>query len=261
MKKSKKLFVLVTVLCIALSLPVSLASYAAGSNVSGSSMESIINKTKFVIVDTFGSSDRGWIGGFADYPVDYDESQYQLQFSRESLPIEIDPEGNGLFLSGVNRSDDLFMFLKKKVDSSYGLKPNTNYLVNFDIEIATNAPQWAFGIGGAPGESNYVKAGATTEEPAILIQDGFYRMNIDKGNQSIGGNDAIVLGNLAKLSTVFDFSYELKNFNNDDDAFIVKTDENGELWLLVGNDSGYEGLTSIYIPKVKFTLTEAQVSD
>ncbi|NDI34052.1 PEP-CTERM sorting domain-containing protein [Chengkuizengella sediminis] len=260
MKKSKKLFALITVLCITLSLPVSMGSYAAGSNVNiNNNAESVINKTKFVIVDTFGSDNRGWIGDFADYPVDYDESQYQLQFSRESLPIEIDPEGNGLFLSGVNRSDDLFMFIKKKVDTSYGLKPNTNYLVNFDIEIATNAPQGAFGIGGAPGESNYVKAGATTEEPAIIIQDGFYRMNIDKGNQSISGEEAIVLGNLAKLSTIFDFSYELKNFNNDnfDDAFIVKTDENGELWLLVGNDSGYEGLTSIYIPKVKFILTEA----
>ncbi len=41
------------------------------------------------------------------------------------------------------------------------------------------------GIGGSPGESVYVKAGATTEEPLIIEDsDGWLRMNIDKGNQA-----------------------------------------------------------------------------
>ncbi|NDI34065.1 DUF3221 domain-containing protein [Chengkuizengella sediminis] len=229
----------------------------------GKANKVIINETKVVIEDTFDMDHRGWTGDFADYPVDYDESQYQLEYARESVPSEIEPESNALFLSGVNRSDDLFMFIKKKVDMSYGLKPNTNYLVNFEFEIASNAPAGAFGVGGAPGESVYVKAGATTEEPSLIIQDGYYRMNIDKGNQSTSGKDAIVLGNLAKVSGTFDFSYELINFNNLNfkDAFIAKTDENGELWLLIGTDSGFEGITSIYIPKVKATFTEAQVSN
>ena len=65
-----------------------------------------------------------------------------------------------LFISGVNRSDDLFMFYKGQVG---GLQGGTTYQVSFQVEFATIAPSGCIGVGGAPGENVYIKAGATTE--------------------------------------------------------------------------------------------------
>ena len=72
-----------------------------------------------------------------------------------------------------------------------------SYLARFNVEIATNVPSGCIGVGGAPGESVWVKAGATTVEPVAIDQGGQLRMNIDKGNQSNGGANAVVLGNVA----------------------------------------------------------------
>ena len=58
------------------------------------------------------------------------------------------------------------------------------------IDLATNVPAGLVGIGGSPGESVFVKAGASTVEP-LAEEDGsrYLRMNIDKGNQANGGED------------------------------------------------------------------------
>ena len=71
-------------------------------------------------------------------------------------------EGNGLYIQGHNRSDDLFMFFKKQVG---GLKTDAAYTVVLSLDLATNVPTGSFGIGGSPGESVFVKAGASTAEP------------------------------------------------------------------------------------------------
>lgn len=204
------------------------------------------------IEDTFDSDNKGWSGGFADYP-EGEEEFYELEYKRISLPNEINSNKKGLYLSGNNHSDDLFMYIKKKIDTFYKLKPNTFYNIVFDFDIATNTPAGAVGVGGAPGEGVTVKAGATIVEPAQVIRDGEYRMNIEIGSQANAGKDVIVLGNLAKLNGV-DFSYELKNFKNED-PFTVQTDEKGELWLIIGTDSGFEATTSIYIPRIKVLIT------
>ena len=72
------------------------------------------------------------------------------------------------------------MFLSRQVD---GLEPGTTYRVTISVDVATNVPAASFGIGGSPGESVYVNAGATTIEPAIE-RDGqdWLRMTINKGN-------------------------------------------------------------------------------
>ena len=104
-------------------------------------------------------------------------------------------EGSGIYVQGHNRSDDLFMFLKKRVD---GLRPDTAYEISVSIDLATNVSAGLIGIGGSPGESVFVKAGASTAEP-VPLEDGkgYLRMNIDKGNQSRGGEAMAVLGNIA----------------------------------------------------------------
>lgn len=47
-------------------------------------------------------------------------------------------------------------------------------------------------------------------------------------------------------SETTDGSYELMELSSEGRDFQVMTDENGSLWFIVGTDSGFEGLTTIY---------------
>ena len=61
----------------------------------------------------FESDPEGWTAGFADLPVDYDRSIYELDQGHRPLPDGL--AGSGICVQGHNRSDDLFMFLKRRV--------------------------------------------------------------------------------------------------------------------------------------------------
>ena len=126
----------------------------------GQAFAQSIEVTEFIY--TFESNDEGWLTGFADLPADADTSIYELDSGFRQLPEGLD--GNGVLLQGHNRSDDLFMFLKKRVT---GLRPDTGYDVTISLELAANVPAGSFGIGGSPGESVYVKAGASSVEPTV----------------------------------------------------------------------------------------------
>ena len=160
-------------------------------------------------------------------------------------------EGGGIYVQGHNRSDDLFMFLKKRV---YGLRPDTTYAVSVSVDLATNVPTGLVGIGGSPGESVYVKAGASAVEPlAVEDESGHLRMNIDKGNQSTGGQAMVVLGNVAHPQVAGD-EYLVKTLDNVGLPLTVTTDGEGRAWLIVGTDSGFEGLSRFYYARISYTL-------
>jgi len=207
----------------------------------------------FTFEYTFDSGDEGWTGDFADLPTS-DTDFYELVFERRELPDYLAEGEYGLYLSGQNASDDLFMFIKRKLE---GLQPNTTYDVRFFVEIATKAPSGAVGIGGPPGESVYLKAGASTEEPIPVPDEDnrFYRLNVDKGNQAGGGSDAIVLGHIGSSFTdPGNETYEFKEFENTDQAFEVTTDDEGVCWVFFGTDSGFEGTSSLYYTNVQVDL-------
>jgi hypothetical protein len=192
----------------------------------------------------FNSATDGWEADFADYPAAH-ETLYELTSQFTGLPHPLE-SSYGLNVSGNNHSDDLFMFIKKKIT---GFEPNAEYRLQFEITFASNVPKGCFGVGGSPGESVIIKAGAAAIEPLPYIDDsGYYRMNLDKGNQAMGGSDAISIGNFAnsKICEDDDFSYELKTLNSSGHPFSVFTNSDGALWLLFGTDSGFEATTSIY---------------
>lgn len=198
----------------------------------------------------FADSDHGWKGDFSDYPVG-DSIAYGLCFRHDVLPANLGG-GKGLMLSGTNYSDDLFMFIKKRVT---GLIPLREYQVGFQLKFASNAPTGLVGVGGSPGESVYLKAGASNIEPLKMIKNGYYQMNIDKGNQLSGGKNMVLVGNVASQSSSHDYSLVERNNGA---SFTVTSDANGELWLIVGTDSGFEGTTTLYYTgiSVLFTLAE-----
>ena len=150
----------------------------------------------------------------------------------------------------MNRSDDLFMFLKYQADN---LVANHTYTLHGSITFLSNAGEDCFGIGGAPGESVYVKLGATEIEPQ---QVDFY-LNVDKGNQSQSGNDAIAIGNVAAQGGgCGDISYGEKTIELAQvDGFEFQASGDGSMWIFIGTDSGYEGLTDLYYTTLDLTLT------
>lgn len=210
----------------------------------------VLDEGSLVADFDFSESAHGFTGGFADLPADFDPPLYNLVAEHRTLPAELG-SGTALYLSGANLSDDLWMFWKKKLT---GLQPNTAYEVVIDLEMASNVPADLVGIGGAPGESVYVKAGASTVEPlAEADSEGWLRWNIDKGNQATGGAAASVLGNIAKEGDSTDNFARLTRTNRL--AKLVATSAaDGSLWIFFGTDSGFEGTTSVYFTRAAVVL-------
>jgi hypothetical protein len=199
----------------------------------------------------FSAGAEGWIGDFADYPNEPSVEQfYQLEFSHTGLPAPLNTTDGALKLSGINKSDDLFMFIKKKIT---GLEAGKKYTVNLTIDFATDVANNMVGIGGSPGESVFVKAGAVALEPKKMINtsENWFRMNIDKNNQSNSGNDMKVIGNFANGTNVN--TYTIKQLSTIT-PITVQANTQGEIWLVVGTDSGFEGRTTIYYNSVKATI-------
>ena len=82
---------------------------------------------------TFESNSKNWMIGSADLLAGYDQDIYEMESSHSDLPGDLN--GNGVFIQGHNRSDDLFMFLKQQVD---GFEPGATYRVVITVEFVTN---------------------------------------------------------------------------------------------------------------------------
>jgi hypothetical protein len=202
----------------------------------------------------FASDTQSWVAGFAEYPVGQ-ETFYELDSGLRPLPPVLDTSHSGFMLTGANHSDDLFMFLKRQVS---GLKPNTDYTVVFNVEFGSNVGKGCAGIGGSPGEEVWIKAGATVVEPLVNTDSfgSYYLLSINKGNQSIGGKDAVVIGDFANDTTCMTTKdYRLKLLNQVG-HLDLRTDATGTAWLLVGTDSGFEGTTTIYFTRIRATFQE-----
>lgn len=188
-----------------------------------------------------------WVAGFADFLAS-DIDEYDLSGGIEQVPIP--GSGTGFMLQGLNRSDDLFMFIKKQIG---GLEPNRLYKIEYTIDLASNAPTGAVGVGGPPGESVFLKAGGSFEEPIGSVDEqGWIRLNVDKGNQANGGANLSVAGDIANGGEETIYRNITRSVLH---STSVISDFEGKIWLIVGTDSGFEGLTRIYIQNISAKLT------
>ena len=201
---------------------------------------------------------QGWEVGFSDFAPN-PRDNLNLQWELRDLPGEVG-EGTGLWISGHNSVDDLFMFLKRLLGPEEGIAANQSYRVLYTITFASDAPSGCMGIGGAPGEGVCLKAGATPIEPEPVPNEfGVLIMNVDKGNQAVGGPAASSTGDIAngipceeamEMDPVPYVSIERAHRHE----YIVESNEAGELWLLLGTDSGFEGTTAIYYQNISVML-------
>lgn len=194
----------------------------------------------------FNAGAQGWTVGFSDYPVDNAEI-FELESGIKKLPQNA--QKSGFLLSGMNRSDDLFMFLKRQFS---GLEPSTKYYARVRVSFVTNAGVGCMGIGGSPGEGVYLKFGYGDKEPK---QDGYY-LNLDKGNQAQSGTHAKIIGNIATSGAdCYGEKFAEKTVQTTTlERVPVYSDAKGQTWLFVGTDSGHEGLTVLYYTSIEIAL-------
>lgn len=200
----------------------------------------------------FRDGTQGWEAGFSDYPCG-ERPDYEFEAELRELPEEVGA-GTGFWLHSFNCCDDLFMFLKRCLGPEDGILPNQEYRVRFRLTFASNAPSGCVGAGGPPGESVYLKAGATPTEPQpVTDEQGYVRMNVDKGNQATGGSAASVVGNIANgipCEEAPDPAPYVSLTRTHLHEYTVVSNEQGELWLLIGTDSGFEGRTGLYYQSI-----------
>jgi len=195
----------------------------------------------------FARGPSGWVEGFADYPFGQD-AFYMLEADYRALEPPLDTSRSALYIAGTNRSDDLWMYYKTQVF----LPADSTFRVRFDVEIATDVPSGCFGVGGSPGEGVTVKAGVSVIEPdRELDAAGFWRMNIDKGQQTQGGEDVVVIGDLANSRPCeLGPEWELKRLGGGG-SMMLTTDSTGRAWLFVGTDSGFEARSAVYYTRFR----------
>ncbi|QOC22818.1 hypothetical protein IC757_01230 [Wenzhouxiangella sp. AB-CW3] len=209
--------------------------------------------------------DRG-PAGFEALFLDYwqgEEEFMELDWGHEELPAQWSGR-HGLAISGNNRTDDLMMVLMRLID---GLEPDTRYRLELEMQFATNVPSGCFGVGGSPGESVFVRLGASGEQPDYVLEDNgsgemppMRRPSIDLGQQSAPGRYALAVGDMAnRLDDQWcgdpDSPWQLKRVSTAGQDFEVNTDEQGRLWVYGLSDSGFEATTTWYMTEFVVRLS------
>lgn len=201
-----------------------------------------------ITVDSrFDTDTSGWTGGFAGHSALIKDT-FDIEFSRAHMPAPLDTTKFGLRMLSDNADNEMFMFLKKRIT---GLKSNTDYHITFDVNMVTQYPD-AAEVVGSPGSTVYLKAGASANEPIVKVENTIYKINIDKGTEATGGTQMVTLGNVANGANTF--VYRMISRSGSDNPLIVRTNDQGQLWLCVGTDTKYEGLTILYYDQIKATL-------
>ena len=203
------------------------------------------------IASTFATSADGWQGAHSDYHPE--TAPTDVVWESRALPAPL--SGQAYYTGGTNRSDDLFIYNKKKFS---GYAPATQYKLSFDIEIASNQSSGCFGVGGAPGESVYVVAGAAPTEPKTVLTDGEYVLNLDRGNQATAGKVSQVLGNVANAVTNCGHQvYQTKTLKSTV-PLTAASDANGDIWIFFGIDSGFEAKSSVFYQSIRVAVEPVQ---
>ena len=126
--------------------------------------------------------------------------------------------------------------------------------LTFSVLIESQVPAGMVGIGGSPGESVFFKVELSTIEPKKVARNGAYHLNVDKGNQANGGAHAQVIGDLSNPAIdPLDPHYTPKQLQSTG-PLQVRSDQEGNIWIFLGTDSGFEGATKYYIVKVNLTI-------
>ena len=200
----------------------------------------------------FEEDEEGFEAIFSDYHDDGNNYEsYEMKSDYTSIPVT-GVSSKGLYIKSMNRSDDIFMGYVKEIT---GLLKDQSYTFDISFQLATNVDAGGFGIGGSPGTAVYIKAGMVTEKPEMEKDEiGVYRFtNLDTGSQASGGKDLLQIGNVEKPEENWVEGFMFKSFST---TVTAKTNSEGSIYLMIGSDSGFEGLTEYYIDDVSIVINQ-----
>ncbi len=199
----------------------------------------------------FEENPQGWQGSFADYPLTLADT-LALEFSYTILPENFEKRGSALRWSGFNFQNDLFMFAWRRIPN---LSPNREYVLSFDVAIGYQVEGNEFRLRDHENRL-HIKVGAINYEPRTAADEvlGRQMVNFDKGmQQSIDGRDMMWLGELI----AGELKYKDKILTNAEQRlFGIKSNEAGEIWVLVGVESSIPLHHSVYLDEAIVYLSE-----
>lgn len=196
----------------------------------------------------FRQGDHGWIGGFANVPVGLSPEEWQLDAGLHQLPPELGA-GTGYMMQGDNRSAELMMFLKKNLGPNDGVEPGRVYRVRFTIDFGSNmaGDVWL----GGPVE---LLAGVSSDEPRVVPVDGILRLTTKSEKAAIGA-ETTMLGDISTGQHLGSGEPPYVALSRSGTVEVTaRADESGNLWLMVGTRSGFEGFTRLFYRRITATL-------
>jgi hypothetical protein len=196
---------------------------------------------------SFGTAGNDWTLGSSDYSVGTAPDDLALGLIDLPAPYR----GQALRASGGNRSANLWLYVKKRYA---GLAPGRAYDARVSLTILAQVPQGCVGVGGAPGESVFVKGGVAGIEPATERVGDEFLMNIDKGNQSTGGSVGVLLGDLTNSGTGCQTVPAEAKTMAGPSPIRVRADADGAVWVFFGIDSGFESGSSLTLMSASVEL-------
>jgi hypothetical protein len=195
-----------------------------------------------------------WTADFAGYHPAYNTNGFYELFSGvRFMPrkLTILPR-RGFYIQGTSYSPGLIMFLKRRLTAADGIIAGQSYRIDYAVTLASNAPTGCGGIGGPPGESVILRAGASPIEPlAVTLPNGGLDLNIDLNTATSPAGDVANGIDCESASPAFPFAL----FQRSTQHPTATAGANGELWLFVGTGSGFEGMTRLYYQSIRATLT------
>ena len=200
----------------------------------------------------FSAADQAFVADFSDVAVAQADA---VGFVGEHRGLPQPLEGNGLFHSGLNLSDDLFMFFTRRVT---GLEPGASYRATFELEIASNAGEdCTIGVGAGV----LVKAGAAREEVRRVVVQGNgqeeYRLSVDKGEQANDGEAGVILGDIRNGLPGCDdeLAFDREEVAAPGKEVVVQADDEGGIWVYFGTESTFEVRHSTYFTRFRVGLS------
>jgi hypothetical protein len=228
-----------------------LAGLAASAVLAGQQRAADENVLRF----QFKDGSQRWLPGLSDYSADASRLNFTAEIRQ--VPPNYPAELRAYYLESHNTPDDLFMFLKRELSTLDGVETNRDYSVSIHVGFFSNVTDGGVGIGGSPGSDVYLKAGVSLAEPIAVLQDRarYVGLSVDKGQQAQSGSDIQILSTIengqppAEGAQPYVFLERVLHFPR-----LVRTDDRGALWITVGIESGFEGVTGIYFYEIIVTL-------
>lgn len=212
--------------------------------------EEVTDPKATIVKETdFNQGVDGWTAIYAEFP-QKDTVFYELEYGIQSLPAPLDTTQKSFMLSGNNHSDALQMYVAKQLT---GLTHNTSYVVETEVELASMYPSGSVGIGGSPGNAVHLVSKFSTL--GYTLQPGENEQ--DNVTLVMNKQGSMLEQELGDVSITSDqYVYQLISRKKSSAPQVVKSDQDGKLWAVVGTWSGFEGITTLYYTKIKITLTK-----